>query len=90
MPGMLPRVSERVREVLGELDHPCSACGAGFLVAVQARGAMRLRDRFRTDPDRRGTRYETCLGCGTTVRVSTVNPRRASGGDHLGRGHVAL
>jgi hypothetical protein len=83
-------VTERVREVLGEVDRPCRACGSGGLVAIETRSARRLLDRFRADPDRRVTRYDTCLDCGITVRVSTVNPRRVSGGDTIGPGYVAL
>jgi hypothetical protein len=83
-------VSERIREVLGELDRPCRACGSGSLIGIETRSAPRLRDRFRSTPDRRVTRYETCLDCHITVPVSTVNPRRTSGGDTIGPGYLAL
>jgi hypothetical protein len=84
-------VSERIREVLGEVDRPCRDCGSGSLIAVETRrSAPRWWDRFRTDPDRRVTRYETCLACHVIVPISTVNPRRTSGGDTLGPGYVAL
>ena len=76
--------------MLGEVDRPCRSCGSGCLVAIETRSASRLRDRFRIDPDRRVTNYETCLDCGTTVRVSTVNPRQVGGGDTIGPGYVAL
>jgi hypothetical protein len=50
----------------------------------------RFRDRFRTDPSRRVRRFETCLDCGTTVRVLPEKPRRVGGGDSPGQGWVAL
>jgi hypothetical protein len=84
-------VSARIREVLGEVDHPCHACGNGCAVAIETRPVSRLRDRFRTDRDRRVRRFETCLDCGTTVRVLPVNLRGVGGGDPLGGpGYVAL
>ena len=83
-------MSQRIREVLGELDYSCRSCGDGCLVAIETRSARRFRDRFRADPDRRVIRYQTCLDCGTTIRLSTVNPRRVSGGDTLPPGHVEL
>ena len=87
---ILRRVSKRVRKVLGEVDRPCRACGSGCVVAFETRSRVRLLDRFRADPDRRVTRYDTCLDCRTTVRVSTVDPRRAGGDDTIGPGYVAL
>jgi predicted molibdopterin-dependent oxidoreductase YjgC len=63
-------MSERIREVLGEVDHPCHSCGIGC--AIETRPVKRFRDRFRNDPDRRVRRFETCLDCGTTVRVRPV------------------
>jgi hypothetical protein len=83
-------VSERIREVLGELDRPCRTCGSGSLIGIKTHSAPRWWDRFRVDPDRRVTRYESCLDCRTTVPVDTMNPRRTSGGDALGPGYVAL
>jgi hypothetical protein len=67
--GSLERVSERNREVLGEVDHACHSCGGGCPVAIRTRPVRRFRDRFRIGVDRRIRWYETCLGCGSTVRV---------------------
>ena len=76
--GILRRVSERVREVLGEVDHRCRSC-SGCVVAVETRSRKRFRDRFRADPDRRVMRYEYCLDCGSTVVTRAVDPRRIGG-----------
>ncbi|HEY0403127.1 MAG TPA: hypothetical protein VGD09_14000 [Blastococcus sp.] len=81
-------MSARIREVLGEVDHPCHACG-GCAVAVETRPVKRFRDRFRTDPSHRVRRFETCLDCGTTVRVLPEKSGRV-GGDLSGPGHGAL
>jgi NAD-dependent dihydropyrimidine dehydrogenase PreA subunit len=83
-------MSERIREVLGEVDHPCHSCGRGCAVAIETRPVKRFLDRFRNDPDRRVRRFETCLDCGTTVRVRPEKSRRVGGGDGLGRGYTAL
>ena len=82
-------MSERVREVLGEVDHRCRSC-SGCLVAVEIRGRKRFGDRFRADPDRRVTRYEYCLDCGRTVVIQPVDPRRGKGGDTPPPGFVPL
>jgi hypothetical protein len=87
--GTVRGVSARIREVLGEVDHPCHACGAGCAVAVLTRPVQRFRDRFRTDPSLRVRHFETCLDCGTTVRVVPAK-RRVGGGDLLGPGYSAL
>jgi hypothetical protein len=71
----LEQVSERNREVLGEVDHACHSCGGGCPVAFRTRPVRRFRDRFRLGADRRIRWYETCLGCGTTVRVRPENRR---------------
>ena len=81
-------MSERVREVLGEVDHRCRSC-SGCVVAVETRGRKRFGDRFRAGPDRPVMRYEYCLDCGATVVTRTVDPRR-TGGDALPPGDVAL
>ena len=75
---------------MGEVDHPCHSCGYGSPFAIETRPVRRFWHRFRNDPDRRVRRYETCLDCGTTVRVLPVTPRRVGGGDAPGQGHVAL
>jgi hypothetical protein len=74
---------------MGELDHSCRSCG-GCLVAVETRSPRRFRDRLQIDPDRRVSRYETCLDCRSVALVRTVNPRRVSGGSVIGPGYVAL
>jgi NAD-dependent dihydropyrimidine dehydrogenase PreA subunit len=76
--------------VLGEVDHPCHACGDGCAVAIETRPAKRFRDRFRKDPSHRVRRFETCLDCGITVRVLPEKVRRVGGGDPLGPGYSAL
>jgi hypothetical protein len=87
--GTLLRVSERIREVLGEVDHPCHSCGYGCAVAVETRPVKRFRDRFRNDPDRRVRRFETCLDCGATVRVRPEKPGGVGGGNGRGPGYLA-
>jgi NAD-dependent dihydropyrimidine dehydrogenase PreA subunit len=82
-------VSERIREVLGEVDHPCHSCGYGCAVAVETRPVKRFRDRFRNDPDRRVRRFETCLDCGATVRVRPEKPGGVGGGNGRGPGYLA-
>jgi hypothetical protein len=82
-------VTERVRHVIGEVDHPCHSCGRGCAVAIETRPVPRFRDRFRKDPGRLIRRFEMCLDCGTTVRVLPDNPRPV-GGDPLGPGWVVL
>ena len=49
----------------------------------------RFRDRFRTDPSHRVRRFETCLDCGTTIRVLPEKSGRV-GGDLSGPGQGAL
>jgi hypothetical protein len=88
--GTVARVSERIREVLGEVDHPCHSCGRGCAVAIETRPVRRFRDRFRAGPDRRVRNFETCLDCGATVRVLPAKPRRVGGGDDLGPDWIAL
>lgn len=88
--GTVAEVSERSREVLGEVDHPCHSCGAGCAIAIETRPVMRFRDRFRSNTDRRVRHFEMCLDCGTTVRVLPVKPRPVGGGEILGRGFDAL
>jgi NAD-dependent dihydropyrimidine dehydrogenase PreA subunit len=87
--GTLLRVSERIREVLGEVDHPCHSCGYGCAVAVETRPVKRFRDRFRNDPDRRVRRFETCLDCGATVRVRPEKSGGVGGGNGRGPGYLA-
>jgi hypothetical protein len=89
MRGTLLGVTARIREVLGEVDHACHSCGVGCPVAIEIRHVRRFLDRFRTGVDRRVRHYETCLDCGTTVRV-LPDRRRVGGGDPLGPGHVAM
>jgi hypothetical protein len=90
VPGILLEVSARIREVLGEVDHPCHFCGDGCAVALETRPIKRFRDRFRSNPDHRVRRFETCLDCGTTVRVLPVKARPVGGWDLLGRGFPTL
>jgi hypothetical protein len=75
---------------MGEVDHPCHACGHGSAVAIETRPVRRFRDWFRTDRHRRVRHFEMCLDCGTTVRVLPAKPRPVTGGDALGRGHGTL
>jgi hypothetical protein len=75
---------------MGEVDHRCHSCGYGCAVAIQTRPVKRFRDRFWTGPDHRVRHFETCLDCGTTVRVRPAKPRPVGGGDLLGRGFPAL
>jgi predicted molibdopterin-dependent oxidoreductase YjgC len=88
--GTVPRVSARIREVLGEVDHLCHSCGAGCAVAIETRPAARLRDRFRRGRDGRVRRFEMCVDCGCTVRVLPPTPRPVGGVDPFGAGWVAL
>jgi hypothetical protein len=83
-------VSARIREVLGEVDHACHACGRGCAVAIETRPVTHFLDRFRRNVDRRVRRFETCLDCGTTVRVLPVTRNRVGGGDTPGAGWLAL
>ncbi|MCW2617772.1 MAG: hypothetical protein JWR28_921, partial [Modestobacter sp.] len=73
--GTLAGVSARNREVLGEVDHACLSCGGGCPVAIRTQPVLRFRDRFRPGVDRRVRRYETCLDCGTTVRIGPGSRR---------------
>ena len=82
------RMSARVREILGEVDHPCHSCGRGCAVASETRVVPRLRDRLRGRPDEPVRRYETCLDCGVTLRVRPVKRIPVGGDDALG-GHAA-
>jgi hypothetical protein len=82
-------VSARIREVLGEVDHACHSCGQGCPVAIETR-LKPFWDAFWNGPARGVRRYETCLDCGTTVRVRPVNPRPVGGVDPFGQGWVAL
>jgi hypothetical protein len=70
-------VPERSREVLGEVDHACSACGRGCAVAVEVRTGG-LRARFGVGGTRR---YESCLDCGAIVRTHpAIRPPAAGNG----------
>jgi hypothetical protein len=81
-------VSSRIREVLGEVDHACYACGRGCPVAIETR-LKSVLGLFWSRPASGVRRYETCLDCGTTVRVRPVTPRPADG-NPFGQGWVAL
>jgi hypothetical protein len=83
-------VPERIREVLGEVDHSCHSCGRGCAVAIETRPVTRFRDRFRKGTDRRVRHFEMCLDCGTTVRVLPKKPRPVGGGDLPGPDWIAL
>jgi hypothetical protein len=50
----------------------------------------RFRDRIRKDPDHRVRRFETCLDCGSTVRVLPQGRRPIGGGGPLGPGYRGL
>src|SRR4051794_29883993 len=89
-PGSLLGVPERRTELLGEVDHACHSCGGGCAVALETHPVPRFLDRFRRNVDRRVRRYETCLDCGTTVRVRRVNGPLASGWDPFDPGCSAL
>lgn len=73
--GTLAEVPKRNREVLGEVDHACLVCGGGCPVAIRTQPVLRFRDRFRIGVDRRVRRYESCLDCGSTVRVGPGSRR---------------
>jgi hypothetical protein len=73
--GRLGMVSPRNREVLGEVDHACLSCGGGCPVAIRTQPVLHLWDRLRPGVDRRVRRYETCLDCGTTVRIGPGSRR---------------
>jgi hypothetical protein len=75
---------------MGEVDHACHACGHGCAVAIETRPVQRFLDRFRRNADCRVRRFETCLDCGTTVRVLPVNGNRVGGGDGPGPDWLAL
>jgi hypothetical protein len=77
-------MSARVREVLGEVDHPCHSCGRGCAVASETRLVLRFWDRLLGNSDERLRRYETCLDCGITLRVLPVKRTPVGGGDPLG------
>jgi hypothetical protein len=87
---ILLKMSARIREVLGEVSHPCHSCGRGCAVAIQTRPVTRFRDRFRRNVDRRVRRFETCLDCGATVRVLPESRRPVGGGDLFGPGYFPL